>query len=434
MMHAWTNAMKNDDDPVGGGRDPNSQWARLAADLRAYREAQRRDWGDLDEAAIARYLYLKKDETTEEERARVEQAMRDYPKVRECVDVLRGIIQTPSKWDPFASVRRLAPYALAACLLVAAGLTFLVWRSHHSSPRDLPWPREKPAEAQRQIVTMKSKGHPETAAGSNNLDKPLRAQGKYAEAEAMSRRALAIRLKALGEGHPKTIESYSNLAANLAAQGKPSEAEPLFQKAKSAPYSPGSPQIIAMNIEQYRGEGDETETIGTLGVDSPSALEKDLVRVSAKLDRPAYCYVIAFNPDGHDQLYYPPDRRVPPPQSAEIDYPMDKGYFRLNDGAGLQAFVLVASNEPLPPYDRWRSGLGQVPWQPTQADGVWRSGSQGLELAMALRGGSTEPSEPPPMLSRLYRFLGTRPGVAAVGARAFPVKPQRAELPLMKGD
>ena len=27
-------------------------------------------------------------------------------------------------------------------------------------------------------------------------------QGKYAEAEAMHRRALAIRLKALGEGHP----------------------------------------------------------------------------------------------------------------------------------------------------------------------------------------------------------------------------------------
>ena len=37
----------------------------------------------------------------------------------------------------------------------------------------------------------------------------LRAQGKYAEAEAMHRRALAICLKALGEGHPDTAISYS---------------------------------------------------------------------------------------------------------------------------------------------------------------------------------------------------------------------------------
>ena len=37
----------------------------------------------------------------------------------------------------------------------------------------------------------------------------LEAQGKYADAEAMDRRALAIRLKALGEGHPDTANSYN---------------------------------------------------------------------------------------------------------------------------------------------------------------------------------------------------------------------------------
>jgi prepilin-type processing-associated H-X9-DG protein len=81
--------MKTDDDPQGGGRDPDLKWARMAADLRTYREAQRRTWGDFDEAAIARYLA---DEATEEERGCVEQAMRDFPRVRDCVEILRQVM------------------------------------------------------------------------------------------------------------------------------------------------------------------------------------------------------------------------------------------------------------------------------------------------------------------------------------------------------
>jgi hypothetical protein len=361
--------MKPHDDPERAGGDPDTQWARVAADLRTYREAQRRVWGDLDEAAIARYLG---DEATEEDRSRVELAMRDFPRVRECVEVLREVMtevdpgredrtknageepsrsinQAPSKWAALSpsSVRRLAPYALAACLLVAVGLPLLI--SWVKRPQDLP----------------------------------------------------------------------------SGTRGKPAEVEP---------------QIVAMKIVRYREEGDQAKLIGTLGDDSLSAREKDVVRVSAKLDRPAYCYVIAFNPDGDDQLYYPRDRDVPPPKSAEIDYPEERGYFPLTNGVGLQAFMLVASNEPLPAYERWRAGLGEVPWQPTQADGVWRS--DGRELAMAgtarsrsaERGGPTAPSEPPRPLSRLQRFLQTRPGVSAVGALAFPVKPDRAEGPPSKPD
>jgi hypothetical protein len=342
--------MKTDDDPEGVGPDPNTQWERVAADLRAYRVAQRRAWGDLDEAAIARYLAA---EATEEERSRVEQAMRDFPRVRECVETVREVMKglgqddrtecagketsypiepTPSKGGFFSrsSVRRLAPYALAACLLVAGGLVLMPKLGQEEPPRP-PLVRENPVEAE--------------------------------------------------------------------------------------------PKIVAMKVDQYRREGDQAEPIGTIGDNSRSAREKDLVRVSARLDRPAYCYVIAFNPDGHDQLYYPRDRDVPPPRSAEIDYPVDDGYFHLTGGTGLQAFVLVASNEPLPSYQRWRSGLGEVPWQPTQADEVWRSDGRGLEPAMAMRSGTAAPSEPPRALSQLHRFLATRPGAGAVGVLAFPVKP-----------
>jgi hypothetical protein len=214
---------------------------------------------------------------------------------------------------------------------------------------------------------------------------------------------------------------------------------PDIPSARAKPYE-AAPQIVAMTVEQYRDEGNRTNPIGRIGVDSSSAREKDLVKVSAKLDRPAYCYVIAFNPDGNDQLYYPADRDVPPPKSAAIYYPADDGYLRLTKGAGLQTLMLVASSDPLPAYARWRAGLGEVPWQATQADGVWRSGAQGLVLAMAdaarsrspERGGPTELSEPPRPLSQLYRFLATRPGVDAVRALAFPVRTDGAEVPSPK--
>ncbi len=74
-------------------------------------------------------------------------------------------------------------------------------------------------------------GHPSTANSYNNLAATLGQQGKYAEAEAMHRRALAIRLKALGTDHPDTANSYNNLAATLRAQGKYAEAEAMFRRA-----------------------------------------------------------------------------------------------------------------------------------------------------------------------------------------------------------
>ena len=75
------------------------------------------------------------------------------------------------------------------------------------------------------------RGHPDTASCYNNLAVALSDQGKYAEAEAMYRRALAIHLKALGEGHPEIVMSYNNLAETLRDQGKRAEAEAMHRRA-----------------------------------------------------------------------------------------------------------------------------------------------------------------------------------------------------------
>ena len=59
----------------------------------------------------------------------------------------------------------------------------------------------------------------------------LSRQGKYNEAEAMHRRALEGREKALGFEHPDTLTSVSNLRSVLSSQGKYDEAEAMHRRA-----------------------------------------------------------------------------------------------------------------------------------------------------------------------------------------------------------
>ena len=56
-------------------------------------------------------------------------------------------------------------------------------------------------------------------------------QGKYAEAERLHKRALAIKEQAFGENHPDLADSLNNLAGVYNAQSKYAEAEGLYQRA-----------------------------------------------------------------------------------------------------------------------------------------------------------------------------------------------------------
>ena len=74
--------------------------------------------------------------------------------------------------------------------------------------------------------------NPDTATSLNNLGVLLRLQGRYyGEAEPLLRRALAIREAALGPGHPDTAISLNHLGVLLRAQGRFAEAEPLLRRA-----------------------------------------------------------------------------------------------------------------------------------------------------------------------------------------------------------
>ncbi len=69
------------------------------------------------------------------------------------------------------------------------------------------------------------------ATNLNDLAGLYEAQGHYAEAEPLYKRALAIYEKALGPEHPHVAASLTGLAALYDAQGHYAEAEPLYQRA-----------------------------------------------------------------------------------------------------------------------------------------------------------------------------------------------------------
>ncbi|MFN0207280.1 MAG: tetratricopeptide repeat protein, partial [Planctomycetota bacterium] len=89
-------------------------------------------------------------------------------------------------------------------------------------------------------------GHPDIAKGLNNLAVLLQAQNKLAEAEPLFREALQIRRASLPAGHPDIATGLNNLAALLQSQNKLAEAEPLFREAlqiRRASLPAGHPDI-----------------------------------------------------------------------------------------------------------------------------------------------------------------------------------------------
>ena len=83
---------------------------------------------------------------------------------------------------------------------------------------------------------------PEAARLLNQAGYYLYLRARYAEAEPLYRRALAIREAALGPDHPDTAPSLNNLAAAAPAQGRYGEAEPLLPPGAGDPRGGAGPR------------------------------------------------------------------------------------------------------------------------------------------------------------------------------------------------
>jgi len=110
-------------------------------------------------------------------------------------------------------------------------------------------------------------GRLETALILNNLAVWLRIRGSYKKGEELCRRALAIREAVLGPDHPDTAISLINLALLLQAQGQYAEAERLLRRAlairEKAPNHPDTAQSLndLAILLQVRGRYGEAEPL-----------------------------------------------------------------------------------------------------------------------------------------------------------------------------
>lgn len=189
---------------------------------------------------------------------------------------------------------------------------------------------------------------------------------------------------------------------------------------------PHFPKLDAQHFDARR--------VGTLGLTSFAAREDDEVTVRAELSEPAYSYLIAFRPDGTDELCDPDDENTPPPRKQEPLYPprakSDERY-RLSEGAGLHAFALVVSRQPLPPYRDWKKQHGPMPWaagQPCEPGVVWRDDDQGLQTLLAddpagTQGKGVKARGSGGSAAKLASWPRDLPGIDAVTVEAFPVEP-----------
>jgi hypothetical protein len=165
--------------------------------------------------------------------------------------------------------------------------------------------------------------------------------------------------------------------------------------------------------------------IGSIGVSCfEGRYQDDDIRLRVRFSEPAYGYLIALNPDGMIQVCYPEAPGNAPSLATEINYPSDptKG-FGLTDGLGAQAFVVIASRAPWPSYAEWSRNLGALPWKSVPLDDVWRY--DGFNFDREIQRGDLRPlADVPKPLEATCRTLGTGPGVLAIRALAFPVKPR----------
>ena len=94
---------------------------------------------------------------------------------------------------------------------------------------------------------------PRLAASLLGLGELYLHQRRYAEAESLLKRGLAIREKALGPEHPDVAGSLNNLAALYDDQGKYAEAEPLVKRVLAIfenALGPEHPDVAA-SLENY---------------------------------------------------------------------------------------------------------------------------------------------------------------------------------------
>jgi hypothetical protein len=190
--------------------------------------------------------------------------------------------------------------------------------------------------------------------------------------------------------------------------------------------NPADGQISITPVRIRHLEKNSSRLRGDIGTTSYAANFADSVQVDVQLSEPGFCYLVACNPDGKTQLCYPASQDAAPESLQSIRFPPDRdSAFALTDGIGFQAFMVIGSRHPLPPYREWSTRIGQVPWEPTQGAGVWTYDGADFRRQDKERGEIISLDVPKPM-KELCDFLKHCGDAESVFVIVFPVEmPER---------
>lgn len=116
----------------------------------------------------------------------------------------------------------------------------------------------------------------------------------------------------------------------------------------------GGPRIKSFDVIRYRlsEQSRRLEPVGRIGPDTVHAEVDDDVEVIVELTAPAYFYVISLDTSGRVRCRVPASADERPVAAQTLRYPAEGELYRLEkkDEPGAQAFIIVASRNPLPTW------------------------------------------------------------------------------------
>jgi hypothetical protein len=255
---------------------------------------------------------------------------------------------------------------------VPTALADLIGRLHRKDPAERP---PSAAEVMRQLHALTTAGEPSTAeyrpaapaTGPSPGPRWYKASGRALLAAAGVLGlllVLGIGLSRRAGNHPEDVLPARGLS--LVPDG---QAETL--------------RVRALDVLHADVVGEKSRPRGIFGRESFGATLADEIKVTARLSRPAYCYLIVFRSDGGDEVLYPQGAGLTPERTEEPRYPSrDRSkVYGLTDGTGLWLVALVASERPLPAYADWRRQHPGGPWARSEGEAglVWLDDGNWLE-------------------------------------------------------
>lgn len=189
------------------------------------------------------------------------------------------------------------------------------------------------------------------------------------------------------------------------------------------------PLVTAIDVRPHAPLGNgEFSPLHLLGPENNAATTAQAIVVDVTLSRPAYSYVVLFRADGGEVLLDPQDDTDIPAKTNRPHYPSKRrdALYQLDDGPGLWAVGVIASDDPLPGYREWRAKHPGGPWKanpipPATAvfdDGQWvRTFAPGQATTRGSRGEVSGTGRAP--VVGLVDWLKQQGGSAA--AVTFPV-------------